>query len=665
MHSQNYRLTITITLSALIAVMFISPGCRGNKPFGRFVKVTQEPESNLPYVDPPQQRLATSQLRGASGVTDGGVEITMEAKANGQVSAQKQVAQANRRDLAVDRKSLASNRTSSGSNRRTLQQDFVRRDNLSRDVNETTGVAAKVASQKNTAQNSTKQRSVPSPQVESLASNKTNTQQATKSQRNSSLTQNSNRKQVAVDPFDNAAIGNSTQHSNTQHSNPQHSELLDAFADYPPEVQREALRRLVAATSKSAAKTDQPSGFESELQKQAKHLPELPPAKNSAADVPAVRLGTPQQSKPQSASSVGDLANQSIPQETSGRELLAQQQKAAQEKIAAMTNRVSNLATGVLEPKQLDESALQTGDLNIAASAIPPATASVKDVVADANQGSVQPASASLPKGEADHLVAQAVPDTKIASLKGTTANSIAVSAAADSMSDDDLYNALVKQLSTAPQGESESQRSSRLIKLRHLMVLSGDVDSAVKKIEGMSESEQEFLRHQLLGLWTMVDPSGHPVASRRITTALPQLRQATQFAAAATDSLEVRSVSFCSEIESYGQIKPFKSNRFDAGQQVILYCEIENFSAKKSDEGYVTEMQGSYDIFDENNQKVVSQLLPADRQASSNYLRDYYIAYQMHLPKQLPAGKYRLQLTMEDVGGKKYGQSSIDLEIK
>jgi hypothetical protein len=233
-----------------------------------------------------------------------------------------------------------------------------------------------------------------------------------------------------------------------------------------------------------------------------------------------------------------------------------------------------------------------------------------------------------------------------------------------DSLNNEELYKALVASLSKAPAGETESARGSRLIKLRHLMVLSGNIDGAVEQIDGMSESEQEFLRHQLLGLWTMVDPDGHPTPSRRITTALPQLREATKFAAAATDSLDVRALSFCTEIESYGQIKTFEGNRFTAGQQVILYCEIENFIVNKVDDGYETHLQGSYDVYNEKNEKVISQLLPADRQVSANYLRDYFIAYQMHLPGQLSPGTYRLQLTMEDVGGKKYGQSSIPFQI-
>ena len=233
-----------------------------------------------------------------------------------------------------------------------------------------------------------------------------------------------------------------------------------------------------------------------------------------------------------------------------------------------------------------------------------------------------------------------------------------------ESLSDETLYKMLLARLSSPTADESEADRARRLIAARHLMVLSGDPDKAVEQLEGMTEKEQEYLRHQLLGLWTMVDPDGHPVASRRFSSALPQIREATKYLAAATDSLEVRSLAFCTEILSYGQIKPFEGNRFKPGQQVILYCEVENFIAKNVDGGYQTHLQGSYDVLNADNEKVASQLLPADQQVSSNYLRDYFIAYQMHLPQELEPGTYRLKLTMEDVEGKKYGQSSIPFVI-
>ena len=232
-------------------------------------------------------------------------------------------------------------------------------------------------------------------------------------------------------------------------------------------------------------------------------------------------------------------------------------------------------------------------------------------------------------------------------------------------LSEDVLYDALAQQLSKAPVSEEPAERTARLIRLRHLLVLSGDPDAAVEKISGLSEAEQEFLRHQLLGLWTIIDPEGHPTSpSRRFTSAVPQIREAAKFAAAATDALEVRALAFCTDIQSYGQFKRFEGNRFDAGQQVILYCEIDNFTAKRVDGGFETHLQGSYDIYDSENRKVLSQLLPGDQQVSTNYLRDYFIAYQMLIPQELPAGTYKLRLTMEDLNGKKYGNSDIPFEI-
>ncbi|MGB1707977.1 MAG: hypothetical protein ACPHF4_09150 [Rubripirellula sp.] len=232
-------------------------------------------------------------------------------------------------------------------------------------------------------------------------------------------------------------------------------------------------------------------------------------------------------------------------------------------------------------------------------------------------------------------------------------------------LSEDVLYDALAQQLSKTPDSEEPAERTARMIRLRHLLVLSGDPDAAVENISGLSEAEQEFLRHQLLGLWTIIDPEGHPTSpSRRFTSAVPQIREAAKFAAAASDALEVRALAFCTDIQSYGQFKRFEGNRFDAGQQVILYCEIDNFTAKRVDGGFETHLQGSYDIYDSENRKVLSQLLPGDQQVSTNYLRDYFIAYQMLIPQELPAGTYKLRLTMEDRNGKKYGNSDIPFEI-
>ena len=236
---------------------------------------------------------------------------------------------------------------------------------------------------------------------------------------------------------------------------------------------------------------------------------------------------------------------------------------------------------------------------------------------------------------------------------------------AKQTMTEQELYTQLLGRLAEPRSGESPAERDRRQIILRHLMVLSGQPNEAVDAIDGLNPTEQLFLKNQLMGLWTMIDPDGHPSSGRRITEALPKYREATRHMAAATDSLALKNLEFCTEIESYGQIKPFEGNRFASGQQVILYCEIENFAAADHDGQFQTQLQGSYDIYDASGTKVISQLLPVDKQRSRNRLRDYFVAYQMSLPKGLPTGTYRLQLTIEDMVGKKYGQSNIPFEIR
>ncbi len=230
--------------------------------------------------------------------------------------------------------------------------------------------------------------------------------------------------------------------------------------------------------------------------------------------------------------------------------------------------------------------------------------------------------------------------------------------------SEKDLYAELTRRLESGIAGESDADRYRRQIISRHLMLFAGNPDDAVSAIDGMSSSEQEFLRHYLLGVWAMVDESGHPVAARRWTAAVPEMRLATQQLSASAELLDVRSVAFCKEIQSFGQVTKFDSSRFEAGQKVILYCEVDNFVAEKTADGYETNLQGSYEVFDNNDRKVAGQVLPADKQVCGNHLRDYFIAYQMSLPSGLEPGDYRLELSMECLKGQKYGQASIPLQI-
>lgn len=229
-----------------------------------------------------------------------------------------------------------------------------------------------------------------------------------------------------------------------------------------------------------------------------------------------------------------------------------------------------------------------------------------------------------------------------------------------------ELFAQLIEALAKPTEGESPADLVRRELVRAHLQVLSGDAEWTPDSFEGMGRREQDFLRNHLVAVGKLVDPAAHPVPARRFASALPEYRDAVMNLGETAEHLEIRSAAFCKEIIGFGQVERFGDDEpFEAGQKVIVYCEIDNFVADKKDVGYETEVQGSYELFNAEGMKVGGQVLPKDLQQCDHPPRDYFIGYQMHLPARLEPGKYRLELTMECLRGKKYGQVSLPLVIK
>lgn len=410
------------------------------------------------------------------------------------------------------------------------------------------------------------------------------------------------------------------------------SGLMKALQDAPPEVQKAAIGRLIAMSRKRAQPSPQPLSIEMALQASFDSLPELP---DEVIDrgVNPTRLASGE-NRP-----INQLAHADHRSET------------AVPKTSSPQAKPGMSANTVPTAQQAPVRQIPATEINFSDQA-----PQVQTVSAEQRNTPAMPSQAAM------QLPSESVTFAEPVSTQSTIPPA---PSEVQQLSDTELFDALVSRLQTPAENESEAEFHRRVVMARHLLVLSGDPDRAVEKIEGLSNEEEEFLRHQLLGLWTIIDPNGHPVPSRRLSSALPEMRKATGYLAAASDTLEVRSLQFCTEIEAYGEVTPFKSRRFEPGQEVILYCEIENHKATELENGFETRLQGSYDLIDADGRRISSQTLPEDRQVSRNLLRDYFVAYQMYLPDAIEPGQYQLRLTMEDVQGKKYGQSTLDFEIK
>lgn len=252
---------------------------------------------------------------------------------------------------------------------------------------------------------------------------------------------------------------------------------------------------------------------------------------------------------------------------------------------------------------------------------------------------------------------------TSAESAPSTPANSPPVPSLTLSQSANQAIEELEKQLRETTYTD-ESMRRSQEIKLRMLYVVQRRLEDALRPIEHLSDNENAFIAHEMQALFEATNPDAMPVKSRHWSLVMNSQREATNHLAAASN-LEVRSLAFCTEVERYGVVTKFAKNQFQADQEVLLYCEIDNVSAEKIRNGFETQLQGSYEILDGQGSKVADQLLPMEPELCQNHRRDYFIVYKIYMPQQIATGSYQLRLTIEDMKAHKWGQSQVDFQIK
>ncbi len=219
----------------------------------------------------------------------------------------------------------------------------------------------------------------------------------------------------------------------------------------------------------------------------------------------------------------------------------------------------------------------------------------------------------------------------------------------------------LEQQSSTSnPEEQVHQQMVDRLL---HLSL--GDIEAASEPIEGLQSGGQDFIRHSLKSLYDVTNPTGNPVEIKRYTLAMISQRQALNHLASVSN-LEVHNATFCTEVDGFGVVSKFPQYAFKADQELLLYCELDSFVSTQVDgKGYETQLQGSYEIVDANGRRVADQLLPLDSHLCRNQRRDYFIAYRIYMPPKIEPGKYQLKLTVEDLKGRKFGQSNLDFQIQ
>jgi hypothetical protein len=217
-----------------------------------------------------------------------------------------------------------------------------------------------------------------------------------------------------------------------------------------------------------------------------------------------------------------------------------------------------------------------------------------------------------------------------------------------------------------AAAGQAGSAQAANLEpKLRLLYLAADRGQDALRPCEGLSEQEQQFWSEELFGLATSLDPSVAP-AERRYTLAARHLRQAA-LELGQQGLLDVRNAAFCSQVDSYGIYRRMNEggDEFKAGQEVLLYAEVENFASQTQPDGFHTSLASRYEILDERGQIVARHEFAPLEETCRNQRRDYFIQHRMWIPKNLARGRYRLRLVLIDNHAHKQGEAHLPFAVR
>lgn len=229
----------------------------------------------------------------------------------------------------------------------------------------------------------------------------------------------------------------------------------------------------------------------------------------------------------------------------------------------------------------------------------------------------------------------------------------------------DDSIEALRRELD-ASRGDSENEskdRASLEARLRLLYLAADQHRDAIIPSEEWSAEEQQFWTHQLQALHLQMDREGVPADHVRATMTLAELRSAQNHLKNQA-RLEVRHLAFCTGVSSFGKYIEFDPSEFRSNQEIVLYAEVDNFHVEPASQGYITSLQGSYQIFDITGRRLADHVFPLDVEECGTWRRDFFFAWKMYMPRNIRPGQYTLQLTIEDTQGAKFGQSTIGFTV-
>jgi hypothetical protein len=128
--------------------------------------------------------------------------------------------------------------------------------------------------------------------------------------------------------------------------------------------------------------------------------------------------------------------------------------------------------------------------------------------------------------------------------------------------------------------------------------------------------------------------------------------------------ALTIRNACFASRVRGWGAVDRFAEPRFQPGQEMIVYFELDNLSADESAAGLTTRIDTSLRLVDADGAVAHAWSFEPITETCPSRRRDYFARYLVRLPAGLEPGDCRVDLAVTDTLARVTATASLPCEV-
>lgn len=215
-------------------------------------------------------------------------------------------------------------------------------------------------------------------------------------------------------------------------------------------------------------------------------------------------------------------------------------------------------------------------------------------------------------------------------------------------------------ELSSQQVGSDEARRLQKCLKI--LRSVAGN-PSAVNLYDKLGELNSTLPNHQFEALQRIIEQTDD-----RKSNLISQLRAAVQQVSQSA-RLIIENAKLCTAVTGFGKFKQFESYRFRPGDEVLLYCELQNLSeSRKESENEqlvrTCQLDAQVEFLDEQDQIDYVKSFANIKDECKTERKDFYVFFRFKIPN-LSAGKHKVQIRFTDKIGRKTASLATPLEFE